>query len=145
MAVKDFFSESQQHAIGESIARAELNTSGEIRVHLEEKCKTEPVQRAVKVFEQLAMHKTEHRNGVLFYLAVKDKKFAVIGDQGINGLVDEHFWDDVKTEMLRQIQLGLFTEGLSNGIEMAGEKLKIHFPYQSDDTNELSNDISFGE
>lgn len=145
MAVKDFFNETQQEAIGVSIANAELNTSGEIRVHLEEKCKTEPVQRAIQVFEQLAMHKTEHRNGVLFYLAVKDKKFAVIGDLGINDIVGENFWDDVKSEMLKKFQQGLFTEGLSNGIEMAGQKLKTHFPYQSDDVNELSNDISFGE
>ena len=145
MAVKDFFTEAQQQEISQSIERAELNTSGEIRVHLEDKCKTEPVKRAVEVFEKLAMHQTEQRNGVLFYLAVKDKKFAVIGDQGINDLVNEHFWDDVKTEMLNHFQRSKFSEGLCKGIEMAGEKLKIHFPYQSDDVNELSNDISFGD
>lgn len=145
MALKDFFTEKQQQEISLSIERAELNTSGEIRVHLEDKCKTEPVQRAIEVFEKLAMHQTEQRNGVLFYLAVKDKKFAVIGDQGINDLVNENFWEDVKSEMLRQFQQGKFTEGLSKGIEMAGEKLKNHFPYQADDVNELSNDISFGE
>ncbi len=145
MAVKDFFTEAQQQEISQSIERAELNTSGEIRVHLEDKCKTEPVKRAIEVFEKLAMHQTEQRNGVLFYLAVKDKKFAVIGDQGINTLVDTHFWDDVKTEMLNHFKSSKFSEGLCKGIDMAGEKLKIHFPYQSDDVNELSNDISFGE
>jgi len=145
MAIKDFFTEVQQQEISQSIERAELNTSGEIRVHLEDKCKSEPVKRAIEVFEKLAMHQTELRNGVLFYLAVKDKKFAVIGDQGINNLVEVTFWDDVKTTMLQHFQQGLFAEGLSKGIEMAGEKLKVHFPYQSNDVNELSNDISFGE
>ena len=78
MAVKDFFIESQKQEISKSIERAELNTSGEIRVHLEDTCKTEPLKRAIEVFEKLAMHQTEQRNGVLFYLAVKDKKFAVM-------------------------------------------------------------------
>jgi uncharacterized membrane protein len=145
MAVKDFFSPEQQQSIQHAIEKAELNTSGEIRVHLEEKCKIDPIIRAISVFEKLNMHKTEHRNGVLFYLAVKDKKFAVIGDQGINELVETNFWDDVKLEMLNNFKTSNFAEGLTKGIEMAGEKLKVHFPYQSDDTNELSNDISFGE
>ena len=145
MAVKDFFSEYQQQEISKSIEHAELNTSGEVRVHLEETCKIEPLKRAIEVFEKLAMHQTEQRNGVLFYVAVKDKKFAVIGDQGINVLVEENFWDDVKTEMLNHFKLSKFSEGLCKGIEMAGEKLKIHFPYQANDVNELSNDISFGE
>ncbi len=145
MAVKDFFIESQKQEISKSIERAELNTSGEIRVHLEDTCKTEPLKRAIEVFKKLAMHQTEQRNGVLFYLAVKDKKFAIIGDQGINDLVGNDFWDDVKSEMLHHFKLSKFSEGLCKGIEMAGEKLKFHFPYQADDINELSNDISFGE
>jgi uncharacterized membrane protein len=145
MAVKDFFIESQKQEISKSIERAELNTSGEIRVHLEDTCKTEPLKRAIEVFEKLAMHQTEQRNGVLFYLAVKDKKFAIIGDQGINDLVGNDFWDDVKSEMLHHSKLSNFSAGLCKGIEMAGEKLKFHFPYQADDINELSNDISFGE
>jgi uncharacterized membrane protein len=145
MAVKDFFSESQKQEISRSIELAELNTSGEIRVHLENTCKTEPVKRAIEVFEKLAMHQTEQRNGVLFYLAVKDKKFAIIGDQGINNLVGNDFWDEVKTEMGNQFKLSQFSIGLCKGIEMAGEKLKFHFPYQANDVNELSNDISFGE
>jgi uncharacterized membrane protein len=145
MAVKDFFSESQKQDISRSIELAELNTSGEIRVHLENTCKTEPVKRAIEVFEKLAMHQTEQRNGVLFYLAVKDKKFAIIGDQGINDLVGNDFWEEVKTEMGNQFKLSQFSIGLCKGIEMAGEKLKFHFPYQANDVNELSNDISFGE
>ena len=145
MALKDFFTLDQQKEIGFSIEKAELNTSGEIRVHLEEKCKIDPIIRAVAVFEKLKMHATEQRNGVLFYLAVKDKKFAVIGDQGINDLVDVHFWDDVKSEMLNQFKNAKFSEGLCKGIEMAGEKLKINFPFQSNDTNELSNEISYGD
>ena len=145
MAVKDFFSESQKQDISRSIELAELNTSGEIRVHLENTCKTEPVKRAIEVFEKLAMHQTEQRNGVLFYLAVKDKKFAIIGDQGINDLVGNDFWDEVKTEMGNQFKLSQLSIGLCKGIEMAGEKLKFHFPYQANDVNELSNDISFGE
>jgi uncharacterized membrane protein len=145
MSTQKFFTDSQQQAIIKSIENAELNTSGEIRLHVEDTCKINPVERAIKIFEKLEMHKTELRNGVLFYLATKDKKIAVIGDKGINDIVTENFWDDVKNEIINQFKNNQFTEGICKGIEMAGEKLKIHYQFQSDDTNELSNDISFGE
>ena len=145
MSTQKFFTDIQQQAIIKSIEKAELNTSGEIRLHVEDTCKINPVERAIEIFEKLEMHKTELRNGVLFYLATKDKKIAVIGDKGINDIVTENFWDDVKNEIINQFKKNQFTEGICKGIEMAGEKLKIHFPFESDDTNELSNDISFGE
>jgi uncharacterized membrane protein len=145
MSTQKFFTDSQQQAIIKSIENAELNTSGEIRLHVEDTCKINPVDRAIEIFEKLEMHKTELRNGVLFYLATKDKKIAVIGDKGINDIVTENFWDDVKNEIINQFKNNLFSEGICKGIEMAGEKLKMHFPFQIDDTNELSNDISFGE
>jgi uncharacterized membrane protein len=145
MTTQKFFSENQQQAIIKSIENAELNTSGEIRLHVEDTCKINPVDRAIEIFEKLEMHKTELRNGVLFYLATKDKKIAVIGDKGINDIVTENFWDDVKNEIINQFKNNQFTEGICKGIEMAGEKLKINFPFQVGDTNELSNDISFGE
>ena len=145
MSTQKFFTDSQQQAIIKSIENAELNTSGEIRLHVEYTCKINPVDRAIEIFEKLEMHKTELRNGVLFYLATKDKKIAVIGDKGINDIITENFWDDVKNEIINQFKNNQFTEGICKGIEMAGEKLKMHFPFQVDDTNELSNDISFGE
>lgn len=145
MSTQKFFTDIQQQAIIKSIEKAELNTSGEIRLHVEDTCKINPVERAIEIFEKLEMHKTELRNGVLFYLATKDKKIAVIGDKGINDIVTENFWDDVKNEIINQFKNNQFTEGICKGIEMAGDKLKIHFPFESDDTNELSNDISFGE
>jgi uncharacterized membrane protein len=89
------------------------------------------------------MHKTALRNGVLFYLAVVDRKFAIIGDAGINAKVPADFWNDVKEMMLVNFKAGMFTDGLSKGILMAGEHLKIHFPHQPDDVNELPDEISF--
>jgi len=145
MSIQQFFTDIQQQSIIKSIEKAELNTSGEIRLHVEDTCKINPIERAIKIFEKLEMHKTELRNGVLFYLATKDKKIAVIGDKGINDIVTENFWDDVKNEIINQFKNNQFTEGICKGIEMAGEKLKLHFPYQSNDKNELTNDISFGE
>ncbi len=144
MAAKDFFTEEQKYTIQKAIADAELNTSGEIRVHIEEKCKGEALEAAVKKFNELKMDKTELRNGVLFYLAVQDHKFAIAGDKGINEKVEKNFWDSIRDTMLENFKQEKFTEGLSIGIAMAGEKLKIHFPFQSNDTNELTNDVSFG-
>ncbi|MFV0553483.1 MAG: TPM domain-containing protein [Mangrovibacterium sp.] len=144
MAVVDFFSAEEKTQIVAAIKSAELNTSGEIRLHVESKCKGEVLDSAAYWFARLDMHKTEARNGVLFYLAVDDHKFAIIGDAGINAKVEDNFWDSVKDQMLNSFKQGQFAEGLIQGILQAGEKLKMHFPYQSDDENELSDDISFG-
>lgn len=144
MFSKDFFTASQQEAIQASIATAELNTSGEIRLHVDGKCPGDPVAKAIKVFEKLKMHETELRNGVLIYVAIKDKKLAILGDKGINEAVSDDFWDAIKNDLVFHFKEGKYTEGLVEGIHASGEQLKAHFPYQSDDTNELSNDISFG-
>ncbi|MBO9701910.1 MAG: TPM domain-containing protein [Sporocytophaga sp.] len=142
---KSFFSEQEQAAIVSAIKEAEKNTSGEIQVHLESHCKEDVLDRAVDVFKILKMHETKLRNGVLFYLAIKDKKFAILGDAGINSKVSDHFWDDIKVMMQANFKEGKFTEGLCQGIIKAGEQLKTHFPYSKDDINELSDDISFGK
>lgn len=140
---QDLFNEAQKKAIVDSIKEAELNTSGEIQVHIENTCKKEVMDRATEVFASLNMHKTKLRNGVLFYLAVKDKKFAILGDAGINNVVPSDFWESIKNSMQTEFRQGKFTEGLCEGIRKAGEQLKSHFPYQSDDVNELPDDISF--
>ena len=144
MSSKNFFTEEQKQAIQKAIANAELNTSGEIRLHVDSKCKGDGLDAAVETFDKLKMHKTALRNGVLFYLAVDDKKFAIVGDKGINDTVPKGFWDEVRDTMLAHFKNQEFTEGLCKGIEMAGVKLKTHFPLQKNDTNELSNDVSFG-
>src|SRR6478736_1647258 len=142
---KTFFSEQEQAAIVDAIKEAEKNTSGEVQVHLENHCKEDVLDRAAEVFKILKMHETKLRNGVLFYLAIKDKKFAILGDAGINSKVPDHFWDDIKLMMQNKFKEGKFKDGLCQGILKAGEQLKTHFPYSKDDINELSDDISFGK
>lgn len=138
------FDKKQQESIIEAIRLAELNTSGEIRVHVEPKCPGDAYDRALQVFEELKMHETEQKNGVLFYLAYKDKKFSIVGDEGIHSKVKDSFWNEVRDILTQHFKQNNFTEGLAEGITKAGEKLKSFFPYQSNDSNELSNDISFG-
>jgi uncharacterized membrane protein len=145
MSVRKYFSEADKLQIKNAIRAAELNTSGEVRVHIEKHCKEDVLDRAAYIFEKLEMHKTELRNGVLFYLAIEDRKFAILGDAGINQKVPENFWEEIKMKMQQQFQEGNFTKGLSEGIRDAGNQLKVHFPYQQDDVNELSDEISFGE
>ena len=144
MNSENIFDKTQKVDIQTAIKEAELNTSGEIRVHIESNLKGDVLERAAYIFKKLEMHKTAQRNGVLFYLAIESKKFAVLGDAGINSKVPEHFWDDIKEEMAGNFKNGYFTEGLIAGILLTGEQLKKHFPYQKDDVNELSDDISFG-
>jgi uncharacterized membrane protein len=88
------------------------------------------------------MHKTKLRNGVLIYLATVDRKFAIIGDAGINSVVPGDFWDDTKEKMLEQFKYGNLVEGIIIGVNMAGLQLQKYFPYADGDSNELSNDIA---
>src|SRR6056297_1715284 len=145
MSVRKYFSEGDKLQIKNAIRAAELNTSGEVRVHIEKHCKEDVLDRAAYIFEKLEMHKTKLRNGVLFYLAIEDHQFAILGDAGINQKVPENFWKEIKDEMAVQFKEGKFSDGLSEGILEAGKELKMHFPYQKDDVNELSDEISFGK
>lgn len=139
------FTETEQKRIIEAIKAAELNTSGEVRVHVEHHCPNQDVlTRAQEVFTQLDMHRTDLQNGVLFYVAVTDRKFAVLGDKGINERVPAYFWNEIRDIMKQHFVNEQFSEGLSKGIMLAGEQLKGFFPRQNNDTNELSDDISFG-
>ena len=143
--MKKIFNEEEKKQIVEAIELAENNTSGEIRVHIESSCKGDVLDQAAYIFKKLNMNKTELRNGVLFYLAVNNRKFAIIGDAGINAKVPENFWDQIQVAVLAEFTLGNFASGLASGIKMAGEQLKSHFPHETNDINELSDEISFGK
>ena len=145
MKAKDFFTQEELDKIVQSIEQAELETSGEIRFHMESNCKGDALSRAVQVFKNIKMHKTELGNGTLIYLATEDKKFAIVGDKGINKKVPDKFWDDVKDDMSNKFKNNEFVTGISEAVLKVGEKLKEYFPYQSGDINELSDDISIGK
>jgi len=142
---RDFFSLEEQEEIKTAIMNAELDTSGEIRVHIENTISGDVLDRAAYIFKQLKMNETELRNGVLIYLALKNRRFAIIGDKGLHAVVPENFWDKIKAKMLDSFREGNFTDGLCFGINSAGEQLKKHFPRQKNDVNELSDEISFGD
>jgi len=143
--IGDFFSEDEVGQITEAVRNAELNTSGEIRLHIEKQCPEKDVlDRTAKIFAELGMHKTQLRNGVLIYLAFDHRKFAIIGDAGINHVVEAGFWDSTRDIMQHHFKQGQFVTGLVKGIELAGENLKKHFPFHKDDINELSDEISIG-
>lgn len=142
---QDLFTLTQQKEIVAAIKEAEKNTSGEIRVHIEKNCKEDVLDHAAFIFDKLEMQKTSLRNGVLIYLAVEDRKLAILGDVGINLKVPKGFWDEIKDLMISNFKEGKFTEGLSQGIILAGEQLKKHYPFdKKTDENELSDEISFG-
>lgn len=140
-----FFSQEEKLKIVKAIQEAEKETSGEIRLHLERKVKKDVYQRAEEVFNKIGMWKTEQRNGVIIYLATGNQKFAILGDKGIDDAVPENFWVDIVSEMTSNFKKGQFCEGMCQGISKIGEKLKLFFPYQANDINELPDDISIGE
>lgn len=143
--VEDFLTKAEEAEIVEAIRLAEKNTSGEIRVHLEKKTSIAPIERAVEVFHELQMDQTQLRNGVIIYVAVNSKQFAIYGDKGINDVVTDDFWNSTKDIMLEHFKNGRNKQALVDGIEHAGEQLKKYFPDYSGNTNELSNEISKGE
>jgi uncharacterized membrane protein len=138
-----FFDKAQKEQIRRSIQEAERMTSGEIRVHIENRCEIELMDRVKEVFYLLQIHETDHKNGVLIYVALQDKKVAIVGDEGIDELTPEDFWDKEVEVLVDYFTKKDFTNGLAEVIRRIGEKLKTHFPYQSNDINELSDEISF--
>ncbi|MFH2054014.1 MAG: TPM domain-containing protein [bacterium] len=141
-----FFSSEEHSRIAAAIGEAETHTSGEIRLYLERGVNDgagDPYARARQVFAKLKMHETAERNGVLIYLAVRSRRFAIVGDEEIHRKVGNDFWVEVRDLMAGEFADGRFTEGLVAGIAAIGEKLGGHFPRRPDDLNELPDDIAF--
>jgi uncharacterized membrane protein len=134
--------QQENDLIVQAIQEAEKLTSGEIRVHIDKKCPSDPVKRAVTVFEKLGMHQTELRNGVLIYVSFSDRKLAIIGDKGIDAVVPSDFWVSTKDQMIHCFKENRFADGIIAAITEAGMQLKSFFPYMENDQNELSNEIS---
>lgn len=142
---EQLFSPEEKAQITAAIQSAETRTSGEIQVHIENHCKGDVLDRAAEIFETLKMYQTQDRSGVLIYLAILDHKFAILGDKGINARVPGDFWESTKELMVSYFRHGKFTQGLIEGIHLAGDQLGAHFPYDpSGDKNELSDEVSFG-
>ena len=142
--IEEFLSTIEEQEVVEAIRLAEKNTSGEIRVHLENTFKGDIDSRALEVFSILKMHHTHLQNGVLIYAAVQSKSFGIYGDKGINDCVVPDFWKSTKTIIENHFKSGNYKQGLVDGILHTGEQLKKHFPITDSDKNELTNEISKG-
>lgn len=142
--VEAFLSAEEEQDIVNAILEAEKNTSGEIRVHIEASAKIDHFSRAQQVFHFLKMDNTKDENGVLIYVAVDDRKFVIYGDKGIDKAVPRGFWESTKETIAHHFKQGDFKQGIVDGILKAGKELEDHFPWQHDDTNELSDEISKG-
>ncbi len=144
-ALRDFFTEDDRKAITSAIKEAESRTSGEIRVRVEAKAGEDPMQTVRNAFEALGMRNTELHNGVMFFVGMEDRKFVILGDDGIDEKVPENFWDSVRDAVIGHFREGRFARGLTEGVRMAGEQLAAFFPHQRDDVDELPNAISFAD
>lgn len=140
---KRVFSKEQEQILLEAIRKAELQTSGEIRVHIDSASIDEPLVRAKQMFAKLKMHQTELRNGILFYINFKERKFAVWGDEGIHQKVPDNFWDEISATAIEHFKKDEIIIGLVKCITMCGDQLKQYFPISDNDKNELKNDISY--
>ena len=142
--IEDFLTQQEEQEIIEAIRIAELETSGEIRVHIEQKCNMDIYEHALEVFHYLKMDNTKEQNGVLIYVAVDNKAFVIYGDKGINDIVGSDFWNSTRDKIASQFKNSNFKQGLINGIKEAGKVLAQHFPWEHGDRNELDNSISKG-
>ncbi len=145
MTAKEFLTPEEQNRVISAIKQAEKDTSGEIRIHIEDICDRNPMDTAKKIFHHIGMDRTQQRNGVLIYVACQSKVFAIIGDKGINEKVPANFWNDISEQLSSDFKQGKFADGLAAAVGMTGEKLKKFFPYESDDINEQPDDLSFGK
>ncbi|MBK8845358.1 MAG: TPM domain-containing protein [Bacteroidetes bacterium] len=139
------FTEEERNAILAAIAEAEKNTSGEIRVFIDDHChQSSPLDKAAYTFNQLEMYNTKLRNGVLIYLSIQDRKFAIIGDTGIHDKVGDGFWHSTRDIIMEHLRTNKVTEGIIAGVREAGNALSKHFPFEKSDQNELPNNLIFG-
>lgn len=138
-----FFSKREKGFIVSAIQEAEKRTSAEIRVHLERKAKPDIMAHAKAEFERLGMARTNDRNGVLVFMGIHSKRFAVLGDKGIYEKTDQAFWNDIIGIMSAHFKEDRFAEGIVEVIHRTGDKLREFFPYQRDDINELPDEISY--
>jgi uncharacterized membrane protein len=137
------FTEAEEKRIVTAVKEAENDTSGEIRVHVDRYCKTNPLLKAQNLFTHLKLNETELKNGVIIYVSIEDKQVAVYGDQGINEVVEPDFWDTTLRKMTDLFKNGQLVEGICAGLKEAGERLKVHFPKSDNDINELPDEISY--
>ena len=136
------FDREIKRRIVEAICKAEHKTSGEIRVHVQPKCKNDPMKEAQKIFHRLRMHRAKNRNGVLIFVAWKSRQFAIVGDKGIHQNVGDSFWNQTRDAMNRHFAQNDIAGGIVAGVQSVGEKLKAHYPAHTGDKNELLNTVS---
>ena len=143
---KEFFTPGEKNQIVEAIRMAEKQTSGEVRVYVESRCRfVDPLDRAAEVFWMLKMEATDQRNAVLVYVAVKDRQLALYGDKGIHEKVGDVFWNEKVNKILHHLNKESYADGIIRIVGEIGEALRFHFPYnREEDKNELSDDIVFG-
>jgi uncharacterized membrane protein len=144
ISAEDLLSKGDLERVREAVRNAEARTSGEIRVHLDDTSVDNVLDHAAFIFEELGMHRTQDRNGVLIYVSVAQHRAAVIGDAGIHEKLPHGFWNETLGVILEQFKAERYCEGLCMGVERLGEQLRAHFPRAKDDRNELSDEVSIG-
>jgi uncharacterized membrane protein len=144
LTAEELLTETDRKRVAEAVAAAERRTSGEIRVHIEDHIEEDVLVHAAYVFEELGMQHTRDRNGVLVYVCVADRLVAVLGDKGINERVPPDFWNSTVAILKLHFAAGRYADGLCEAVRTVGEKLANDFPLRNDDTDELTNEVSFG-
>lgn len=139
----DFLTQDEQREIVEAIRFAEKKTSGEIRIHIETENTSNELERTIQLFYELEMNKTKERNAVLIHVSLNNQSLAIYGDEGIHSYVSQEYWNEIRDEMIEYFKIGKYKKGLVQAILKTGLKLKEFFPYQQNDKNELSDEISF--
>ncbi|MBS1518663.1 MAG: TPM domain-containing protein [Bacteroidetes bacterium] len=144
--IKKYLSDDDLDAIVKKISESEKKTSGEIRLSIKVKKgyrekEFTPREMALKEFTDLRMHETRDKTGVLIFILFEERKFEIIADSGINSRITEDEWNDLSGKLRDHFKAARYLEGIVYVIEKIGEKLSEEFPFKSDDTNELSDEV----
>jgi len=136
-------SPEEQNRLLDKIARIEKRSSGEIRIHMTERRVKDPLEAARKTFTSLGMSATRRRNGVLVFLSLPSRKFAIVGDKGIDRVTPADYWDGLRDTLVQRFAAGQYCEGLLEILDRVEAVLAEHFPYEKGDVDELPDDISY--
>ncbi len=144
--LRKFLNDADLAAITAAIGEAEKSTTGEIRVcirhrrHWKER-KLTLHELALGEFLRLHMERTSKRTGVLILLLFNERRFHIIGDEGIHAKVGDALWGKVAAKMGEQFRSGHFRQGIVAGVEEVGKELATHFPRTMLGPNELPDDV----
>jgi putative membrane protein len=103
-------------------------------------------ERARHAFAANGLTRTQHRTGILIFVALLERRVVVLADAGIHRALDpSESWQEVVDLAVAGLRDGRAGDGLAAAIRRCGEILARHVPAQGRNPDELPNRIVLEE